>query len=112
MRAAAPIDPAVPAMPYRWILFVVFATVGIHHVWRYATRVKADPSRSLVADVEATEMEAAPDHPVFTGTHVAILAILVATIVLLVFGIARSKVRTESNTHSLCFKQLQRKIAR
>jgi uncharacterized ion transporter superfamily protein YfcC len=38
-------------MGFRLVLAAVFLPVGIHHVWSYAQRVKADPSRSLVADV-------------------------------------------------------------
>jgi uncharacterized ion transporter superfamily protein YfcC len=38
-------------MGFRLVLAAVFLPVGIHHVWAYAKRVKADPTRSLVADV-------------------------------------------------------------
>jgi uncharacterized ion transporter superfamily protein YfcC len=36
----------------RLVLLAVFLPLGIHHVWSYARRVGADPSLSLVADVE------------------------------------------------------------
>lgn len=45
-------------MGFRLALSAVFLPLGIHHVWSYARRVGADPSRSLVADV-ATEPESA-----------------------------------------------------
>jgi uncharacterized ion transporter superfamily protein YfcC len=35
----------------RMIMFVVFVAIGIFFVMRYARRVKADPSRSIVADL-------------------------------------------------------------
>lgn len=37
---------------FRLVLLAVFLPVGIHHVWRYARMVGADPSRSLLADVD------------------------------------------------------------
>jgi uncharacterized ion transporter superfamily protein YfcC len=39
-------------MGFRLVLAGVFLPVGIHHVWSYAKRVKADPAVSLVADVD------------------------------------------------------------
>lgn len=37
---------------FRLALTFVFLPVGIHHVWSYAKKVGADPSKSLVADVD------------------------------------------------------------
>ncbi len=37
----------------RIIMFIVFVAIGIFFVLRYASRVKADPSRSIVADLRA-----------------------------------------------------------
>ena len=39
-------------MGFRLVLMVVLLAIGFRHVWRYASRVKADPSTSLVADIE------------------------------------------------------------
>ena len=39
---------------YRLVLFVIFVSLGIHHIWMYAKKVKANPSSSLVADVEVS----------------------------------------------------------
>jgi uncharacterized ion transporter superfamily protein YfcC len=36
---------------FRLALFVPFVAIGVHHVYRYAQQVAADPSRSLVADI-------------------------------------------------------------
>ena len=52
--------------PMRVALLLIFLPIGIHHVWSYARRVKADPSRSLVADV--APMPAAEG---VTGEHAA-----------------------------------------
>ncbi len=75
---------------YRLALTIPFALIGIHHVWRYSKRVREDRSASLVADI-------APD-PAWSlggkaerlsGTHILVLALAVATLALLVIGIAR-----------------------
>jgi uncharacterized ion transporter superfamily protein YfcC len=36
---------AVSGLWFRLALFVPFVAIGIHHVWRYARRVRADPSQ-------------------------------------------------------------------
>jgi len=55
----AGLEPA-SGMWYRLICFVVFVSIGIHHVWNYAKKVKQDPSTSLVADVEIPAGAAIP----------------------------------------------------
>jgi uncharacterized ion transporter superfamily protein YfcC len=55
----AGLEPA-SGMWYRLICFVVFVSIGIHHVWKYAKKVKQDPSASLVADIEVPAGAAIP----------------------------------------------------
>ncbi len=55
----AGLEPA-SGMWYRLICFVIFVGIGIHHVWKYAKKVKQDPSASLVADVEVPAGAAIP----------------------------------------------------
>ena len=47
----AGLEPA-SGMWFRLVCFVIFVSIGIHHVWTYAKRVKHDPQASLVADIE------------------------------------------------------------
>ncbi|ACY16758.1 YfcC family protein [Haliangium ochraceum] len=76
-------------MGYRLILFPVFLAVGFHHVWSYAQRVKRDPSTSLVADQPSVASAHAPagTAAALTGTHLLILAIMVASLGFIVYGI-------------------------
>lgn len=90
---------------YRLVLSAVFLPIGIHHVWRYAQRVRADPSRSLVADVEekpegievaervasaAAQTGATAGAGVaMTGRQRTVLLVLAAALVLLVWGLTR-----------------------
>ncbi|MFP6836461.1 MAG: TIGR00366 family protein [Pseudomonadales bacterium] len=90
----AGLEPA-SGMWFRLICFVVFVSIGIHHVWTYAKRVKLDPSASLVADIEVPTGAAIPkiqDATVLSGlaplTNVQkrILLAIGAAMVLLIYG--------------------------
>ena len=72
---------------YRALLFVPFFAVGFHHVWAYARRIQADPSRSLVADVAEAQPPESGKQPEFTGRRKLVLAATVGALVLLVAGI-------------------------
>ena len=75
-------------MGYRLALAVVFLAVGIHHVWSYASKVKADPSKSLVADIPVPPELEKQEHPPFTGLHTLVLLITAAALVLIVWGLS------------------------
>jgi uncharacterized ion transporter superfamily protein YfcC len=62
----AGLEPA-SGMWYRLICFFIFVAIGIHHVWSYASRIKRDPSASLVADVEVPAGAAIPRNQEATG---------------------------------------------
>ncbi len=103
----------------RLALLGVFLPLGIHHVWSYARRVGADPSQSLVADVEPPKgARAAPaavagagggsdssvgggagpdpavagdvsSYPAMTRTHRWVLISVGAFLALLIWGLSR-----------------------
>ncbi|MFQ5747641.1 MAG: YfcC family protein [Gemmatimonadota bacterium] len=79
--------PQGSGLGLRIVLLALFYVVGFHHVWRYARRVKADPARSLVADVEPDPALAGREHPAMTGRHKLVLAAVVATIGVLIYGL-------------------------
>ena len=74
-------------MGYRLAIFVPFVALGIHHVWSYAQKVKADPSKSLVADIEPDPAWKVEGHPSFSSLHGFVVALVVATIALIVWGL-------------------------
>ncbi len=86
---------------FRAVLLVVFLPLGIHHVWRYAQAVGADPSRSLVADVAPptgargtprdAHGEPGPDatYPAMTATHRWVLITVGLFLVVLIYGLSR-----------------------
>jgi uncharacterized ion transporter superfamily protein YfcC len=82
----AGVTPA-SGLGFRLVLAAVFVPIGVHHVWRYATRVKRDPSSSLVADIAPPAMEQPQGPQPLTGTHRLVLGSVVAALVLLVWGL-------------------------
>lgn len=74
---------------FRLALFVPFVAIVVHHVWRYARKVAADPSASLMAGVDTPGSNAAIEYPSFTRRHALIgLAVLVA-LAAMVYGISQ-----------------------
>lgn len=81
--------PLTSGQPFRWGLLVVCLVVGVHHIMRYARRVQADASRSLVHDVDYSAGFAMPQDVRLTRQRGAVLVVFVAGIVLFVYGVAR-----------------------
>ena len=85
--------PQGSGLEYRALLLLLFLALGFHHVWRYARRVQADPSSSLLAGVPTEDtpaVAAGPDagHDVpLTGRHRLVLLSLLAALVLLIYGL-------------------------
>lgn len=73
----------------RLLLFPLFLGIGFHHLWRYAQRVKREPSTSLVADQPLAGALSAPavDAARMTRAHVACLGVTVGAFGLIVLGI-------------------------
>jgi uncharacterized ion transporter superfamily protein YfcC len=75
----------------RWIGWAVLTSITIAYVVRYAQRVKADPSRSLVGflpeDEELVKKEESAAGLTMTGRQKVILAITAFTFALLVFSV-------------------------
>ena len=72
---------------YRIILGVVFLAIGIHHVLSYARRVKADPAKSLVADIEPDPAHTRVKDVPMTLSHYYAIGAIGLSIVLIVWGI-------------------------
>jgi uncharacterized ion transporter superfamily protein YfcC len=76
-------------MAYRLVLTAVFVPVGVHHIWRYARRVREDPASSYVADVAPPEIDRPHEAPALSRTHAAVLLAVVATLALLMWGLTQ-----------------------
>ncbi len=74
---------------FRIAMFVPLMAIGFLHVWRYASRVRADPAASLVADVpEAQPPEVHPPAAI-TVRHRLVLTATLVGLVAVVWGIMR-----------------------
>jgi uncharacterized ion transporter superfamily protein YfcC len=74
---------------FRLVLVPVFVPLGVFHVWRYARRVEADPSSSLVAGLDRLRWhEPVGAGAVLTARHGLVLAAVAAALALLVYGLA------------------------
>ena len=76
-------------LQFRLVIFVPMLMLGFWHVWRYASRVRNDPSASLVADIsEAQPPEPPETEPLNTRTKLVLL-ITLGALALVVWGIGK-----------------------
>ena len=83
--------PPASGLGFRLALFLPFLAIGIHHVYRYARRVQADPTASLVHDIAAAQHAPAEMHPGLDRRHRIVAAMTLAALGLMVYGIAIPK---------------------
>ena len=75
---------------FRFLMYVVLVPIGVLWVLRYARRVKADPSRSLVAEVEGDDemrSHGLREAAALTGREKVVLALVAATFAFMIFAI-------------------------
>jgi uncharacterized ion transporter superfamily protein YfcC len=72
---------------YRLAITLPIFAIGFHHVYSYARKVKADPAKSLVADIAAAQAPAPETYPPMTWARRLVLLSLGATIAILVLGV-------------------------
>lgn len=81
--------PTYSGWEVRLGLLILFVLIGVHHVWRYAMRVVADPAASLVYDITPPDTGAPPQsYPAMQGTHVLVLIGFLLALGIGVWGIA------------------------
>ena len=86
-QEVAELQPA-SGIEYRAVLAVPFLAVGFHHVWSYARKIQADPSKSLMVGAVATKAsKGQTTYPEMTNRHIGVLVATFAALILLVFGI-------------------------
>jgi uncharacterized ion transporter superfamily protein YfcC len=72
----------------RLLLWVVALAVGVHHINRYAARVRRDPRQSLVRDVDYSRGFELPADVALNGSRLAVVVLFAAAIALFVWGVA------------------------
>jgi len=81
--------PLFSGIGLRWIVFVVFVSITIIYVMRYANKIKKDPTKSLmygVADAGLKLDLESEEAQNFTGAHKILMLGMVVTVVMIVYG--------------------------
>jgi uncharacterized ion transporter superfamily protein YfcC len=81
--------PIFSGIGYRWFVFVVFMAIGIWWTMRYAIKVKNDPEKSLVKDIDFGSLSIDTEelyNAEFNIKHKLIMLTLVATIGFIVYS--------------------------
>jgi len=85
-QEVAGLEP-VSGLAFRLALFLPFFALGFVHVMRYASRVRARPGSSLVADIPEAQPPPPPAVGSLTGKQRLVLLATVLTLVVVVWGI-------------------------
>lgn len=80
--------PLTSGWGFRLAIMFVFLAVAFHHIYRYAMRVRKDPSSSLVAHVDYSVGFEAPADLTMSGRRIAVLAVFILGIAGFVYGVA------------------------
>lgn len=80
--------PLTSGWALRLAMMVVFLGIAFHHIYRYALRVQADPSSSLVAHVDYSQGFEAPSDLHFNLRRSLILAVFLLGLAVFVYGVA------------------------
>jgi uncharacterized ion transporter superfamily protein YfcC len=86
--------PLFSGMWYRAILLVVLIVVTTMYILKYARKVKADPSKSVVSDIEDLKVDFDKNEiavPEIKPYHYLVLAVVVAGFALLIWGVTKKQ---------------------
>lgn len=72
----------------RFVMMLIMLAVAFHHVYRYAMRVRRDPSASLVASIDYSSGFETPDDIQLTRQRIAILVVFALGLIGFVYGAA------------------------
>ena len=80
--------PLTSGWGFRLVMMLAFLAVAFHHLYRYAAKVRRDPSQSLVADVDYSDGFEPPHDVRMTLPRWAILVLFVSGLAFFVYGAA------------------------
>lgn len=82
--------PLFSGLAFRAIVFVIFVTITTTYVMRYAEKVRKDPSRSIVADIDLAVQKGLTKEQLmevkFTVRHKISILLLVVTMLMIMYG--------------------------
>jgi len=80
--------PITSGWQLRLLMMTAFLVVAYHHLYRYAVKVRRDPSSSLVAGIDYSEGFELPRDTVLNKPRIAILVVFVTGVVGFVYGVS------------------------
>lgn len=78
--------PLFSGMLFRIIIFLLILTVTIWYIWRYAKKILADPSKSIIGVYESEGEESLDQDTRFTGRHKLIILFVTLSLIFFVYG--------------------------
>jgi len=78
--------PLTSGAGVRLVIMALFLVIGFHHIYRYAMRVRHDPSKSLVAGVDYSTGFESPDDDELTPRRIGVLLVFLAGLLFFVYG--------------------------
>ncbi len=81
--------PPTSGLWFRLIILIPFFILGWYHVRRYGLSVRNNPAKSLMADLAVSNQKQSAEYPLLNRTHWIVIAFTLATLSLIVVGIAR-----------------------
>lgn len=81
--------PVFSGLLFRIVLWFIFLSVSIWYVMRYAKKVKADPTKSVLFGSPELEIETPTEITSMNTGHKPIFLTLIATLVTLAFGVIK-----------------------
>jgi len=83
--------PLFSGMWYRWIFFVISMIVTIWYILNYASKVKKDPSKSYVKDVDYSDFKLTENikGKEMTSAHKRVIMVFFGAIIVLIIGVLK-----------------------
>ena len=83
--------PMYSGLWYRLIMFAVIYLVAATYLMRYAKKIKKDPSKSIVADLDYSNIQIHddPSKIIMTGKQKAVLVVFGASFVFMIFAVMK-----------------------
>lgn len=78
--------PIMSGAGARFVMMLAFLAIAFHHLYRYAMRVRNDPSTSLVAHIDYSTGFDAPEDIAMNSKRIAVLLVFVLGVVGFVYG--------------------------